>query len=112
MLDVFENTLSVQSQLVGADDKRMHMETLANVCNVLTSIIRRISKQIAPLADRIMQLLLTVMASANKASTLLEDAFLAVSALATAMEGDFVRYMESFSPFLFSALQNHEEHAV
>ena len=42
----------------------------------------------------------------------MEDAFLVVGALTTACEGDFVRYMDSFAPFLYTALQNHEEHQM
>jgi importin subunit beta-1 len=38
--------------------------------------------RILPLADRIMQSLLTLLASANKGSTILEDAFLAIGAIA------------------------------
>jgi importin subunit beta-1 len=76
------------------------------------SIIRKVKGEIAPLADQIMQLLLVVMNAAAKSSTLLEDAFLTVGALTAAVEGNFVRYMDSFAPFLYTALQNHEEHAV
>ena len=42
----------------------------------------------------------------------MEDAFLAVGALTTAVEGDFIRYMDSFTPFLYAALQNPEEHQM
>lgn len=59
-----------------------------------------------------MQLLLVLMSSASKTSTLLEDVFLTVGAITNAMDGQFVRYMDAFLPFLISALQNHEEHAV
>jgi importin subunit beta-1 len=65
-----------------------------------------------PLSDRIMQSLLMIMNSASKASTVMEDAFLTIGALSTALESDFIRYMDSFMPFLYAALQNHEEHAV
>lgn len=59
-----------------------------------------------------MQLLLTIMGSASKSSTLLEDAFLTVGALTTAVDSEFRRYLDAFAPFLYAALQNHEEHAV
>ena len=42
----------------------------------------------------------------------MEDAFLVVGALTCSAEGDFIRYMESFAPFLFTALQNYEEHQM
>ncbi len=64
------------------------------------------------IADRIMENLLTIMAGAARSSTLMEDAFLTIGALTAAVEGHFMRYMDSFVPFLYQALQNHEEHAV
>ena len=42
----------------------------------------------------------------------MKDAFLVVEALACSAEGDFIRYMESFAPFLFAALQNYKEKKV
>ena len=59
-----------------------------------------------------MHLLLQIMGNASKTSTLLEDAFLTVGAITGAMGSQFTRYMDSFLPFLFAALRNHEEHAV
>lgn len=59
-----------------------------------------------------MTLLLAIMANAYKSSTLLEDAFLTIGAIANAMESNFVRYMDSFMPFLITSLKNHEDHAV
>lgn len=59
-----------------------------------------------------MQLLLAMMNSASKTSTLLEDVFLTVGAITSAIDGQFIRYMDAFVPFLVAALRNHEEHAV
>jgi importin subunit beta-1 len=42
----------------------------------------------------------------------MEDAFLAVGAMTTALEGDFARYIEPFAPFLQNALQTYEEHQM
>ncbi|KAK9687195.1 karyopherin Kap95 [Basidiobolus ranarum] len=50
--------------------------------------------------------------SSGKQSTILEDIFLSVNAITTSLEGEFAHYLESFSPFLYSALQNHEEHQL
>src|SRR5262249_13604104 len=97
------------------------------------SIIRRLGNLIVPIADQIMTRILTIMSSASKNSTVMEDAFLVVGALTAgtvtlllrhdsmieilkflvaAVETEFIRYMESFTPFLITALQNHEEHQV
>ena len=120
VLDRLEQSVAIQSQLVGGDDVRVHHEMQANLCNVLTSIIRKLGKNILQLTDRIMNCILMVMSSASKGSTVLEDSFLVIGAvtvgkvnfLIVASESGFSRYVESFKPFLFSALQNHEEHQM
>ena len=67
--------------------------------------------KVSVLADRIMQTLLPIMNN-SKSSIVMEDALLTVGAICTAVEGDSLRYMESILPFLYNALQNHEEHAL
>ncbi|KAI8354340.1 armadillo-type protein [Mortierella sp. GBAus27b] len=112
ILDRLEQTIAVQNQIVGIDERNSHSELQSNICSVLTNIIRRVGKDIAVMADRIMTVLLQLLSSATKHSTILEDAFLAIGALTTALEADFGRYLESFAPFLFNALSNHEEYQL
>ncbi|KAK3828449.1 MAG: armadillo-type protein [Benniella sp.] len=112
ILDRLEQTIAVQNQIVGIDERNTHSELQSNICSVLTNIIRRVGKEIAVMADRIMTVLLQLLTSASKQSTIMEDAFLAIGALTTALDSDFGRYLESFAPFLFSALSNHEEYQL
>ncbi|KAG0300028.1 karyopherin beta [Dissophora globulifera] len=112
ILDRLEQTIAVQSQIVGIDERNSHSELQSNICSVLTNIIRRVGKEIVPLADRIMTVMLQLLSAASRHSTILEDAFLAIGALTTALESEFARYLETFAPFLFSALQNHEEYQL
>ncbi|KAF9404839.1 karyopherin beta [Podila epigama] len=112
ILERLEQSIAVQNQIVGVDERNSHSELQSNICSVLTNIIRRVGGEIAPIADRIMTVLLQLLAAAPKHSTILEDAFLAIGALTTALDSEFHRYLESFSPFLFSALQNHEEYQL
>ncbi|TPX62496.1 hypothetical protein SpCBS45565_g07003 [Spizellomyces sp. 'palustris'] len=112
ILDRLEYTLAAQNQLVSADDRRLHFELQSNLCGVMTAIVRRLGNLVVPIADRTMQALLMLMSSASRSSTVLEDAFLTVGALTVALEGDFSRYMEAFTPFLYQCLQNHEEYQM
>ncbi|KAF9580070.1 karyopherin beta [Lunasporangiospora selenospora] len=112
ILDRLEQTIAIQNQILGMDERNTHNELQSNICSVLTNIIRRVGKEIAPIADRIMSALLQLLTATSKHSTVFEDAFLAVGALTTALEADFARYLESFAPFLFEALQNHEEYQL
>lgn len=91
---------------------REHYLHQANLCCVLTCIIRRLGSGIKEIADPIMQTLLSVIQNASKNSTVMEDAFLAIGALTTAIESSFIRYMEMFVPILVAALNNFDEHQM
>lgn len=112
ILDRLEQSIAVQNQIVGVDERNSHSELQSNICSVLTNVIRRVGGEIAPMADRIMTVLLQLLSAAPKHSTIQEDVFLAIGALTTALETEFARYLETFAPFLFSALQNHEEYQL
>ncbi|KAJ3009254.1 karyopherin beta [Thoreauomyces humboldtii] len=112
VLERLEHTSSMQNQLLTADDKRNHYELQSNLCGLLAACIRRLHSQVVPIADRSMAAVLTVMSGASKTSTVLEDAFLTIGGLTTALEGDFARYMGAFAPELFTALQNVEEYQM
>ncbi|KAF9209269.1 karyopherin beta [Haplosporangium sp. Z 27] len=112
ILDRLEQSIAVQNQIVGIDERNSHNELQSNICSVLTNIIRRVGADISPMADRIMTVLLQLLTAASRHSTILEDAFLAIGALTTALEAEFARYLETFAPFLFNALQNHEEYQL
>ncbi|KAG0004545.1 karyopherin beta [Entomortierella chlamydospora] len=112
ILDRLEQSIAVQNQIIGVDERNSHNELQSNICSVLTNIIRRVGGEIAPMADRIMTVLLQLLTAASRHSTILEDAFLAIGALTTALEAEFARYLETFAPFLFNALQNHEEYQL
>jgi importin subunit beta-1 len=71
--------------------------------------VQRLEGEIKPQADRIMHTLLQVLSTLPPKSSVPDIVFAAVGAVASALEEDFLKYMESFSPFLYKALQNHEE---
>ncbi|RKP07815.1 armadillo-type protein [Thamnocephalis sphaerospora] len=112
MLSRLEATFGMQAQIVSTEDRLACLELQSNLCSVLTSIIRRLGKEMAVIADRLMTILLQMLQSAGRQSTVAEDVFLCVSALTAALEVDFNRYMDSFSPFLYAALQNHDEYQL
>ncbi|OIW30918.1 ARM repeat-containing protein [Coniochaeta ligniaria NRRL 30616] len=104
-----EETVPLQSQVVSIEDKMTLEEMQTSLCTVLQAVIQRLDKEIVPLGDRIMQTLLSILSTVGARSTVPDAAFAAISALATAMEDDFVKYMDAFSPFLYNALANQEE---
>ncbi|EGF79070.1 hypothetical protein BATDEDRAFT_17183 [Batrachochytrium dendrobatidis JAM81] len=112
LLQRLNESVNVQSQLVGADERRVHHDLQAHLCSVLTAAIRRLKNQIAQIADPIMSTMLLVISNAPKASTVMEDAFLVCGALAAVIEGNFLRYVNTLLPYVSSAMQNVEEYQV
>ncbi|PVV02127.1 hypothetical protein BB560_003428 [Smittium megazygosporum] len=113
ILDRLESTISAFTQVVGHDDQMNLLELQSNLLNVLTSAIRLLGPTFAEVADRSMTILLQILTNiGNGKSSVAEDVFLATSALINAINADFSRYMESFAPFLQSALQNFEDYQL
>lgn len=56
-----------------------------------------------------MHVLLQVLSTVPPKSSVPDVVFATTGAIAGALEDEFIKYMESFSPFLVSALSNQEE---
>lgn len=72
-------------------------------------MIQRLDSEVRPAADRIMNVQLQILTSVGAKSSVPDGVFGVVGALANALEEDFGKYMESFTPFLYNALGNREE---
>ena len=59
-----------------------------------------------------MNILLQMLSSAGPKSSVPDAIFAAMGGLANALEEDFVKYMDSFVPFLYNALGNQDEPAL
>ena len=112
MLTRQEALMAMQNQLIGTDDRNNWNSMQSNICVVLQSIIHKVPEIVQAFSDRIMTNCLQLISSSGKSSSVLEDAFATVGALASALEINFVKYMEAFSPFLMSALGSFEEYQV
>jgi importin subunit beta-1 len=104
-----EDTIPLQSQVVSIEDKIALEEMKTSLNTVLQSIIQRLDKEIAPQGDRIMQVSLQILSNTSGKSTVPEAIFATISGLANAMEDDFAKYMDAFTPFLYNALGNADE---
>ncbi|ETW79902.1 hypothetical protein HETIRDRAFT_459766 [Heterobasidion irregulare TC 32-1] len=109
ILQRMEHLLNMQNQILGMDDRNNWNDLQSNLCSVTVSVIRKLNDGIQPLADRIMTLILQLIQSAGKASTILEDAFLVVGSLAAAIEQQFSPYSQAFLPYLYPALKAYED---
>lgn len=125
ILQRLEQTVTLQQQVVSVEDRIALEEMQSSLTVVLLvslkppfyilssnsfqAIVQRLEGEIKPQADRIMHTLLQVLSTLPPKSSVPDIVFAAVGAVASALEEDFLKYMESFSPFLYKALQNHEE---
>ncbi|KZT05199.1 ARM repeat-containing protein [Laetiporus sulphureus 93-53] len=109
VLQRMEQLLALRNQVVGVDDSNNWNDLMSNICSVLISVVRKLGDGIQPLADRIMTLMLQLMQASGKTSTVIEDAFLVVGALASSLEQRFAPYIPAFLPFLYPALKAHED---
>ncbi|KAI9766932.1 MAG: karyopherin beta [Geoglossum simile] len=109
ILQRLEGTIPMQSQIVSVEDRMTLEEMQTSLTSVLLAIIQRLESEIKPQADRSMHILLQLLQTAPASSTVPDIIFSTVGALATSLEGDFAKYMDSFVPFLYNALGNQEE---
>ncbi|KAJ2717299.1 karyopherin Kap95 [Coemansia spiralis] len=112
ILNRLDATIVSFAQAVGTDDRLSLGELQSNLLNVLTNVARTLGSRISEISDQIMTSVLQLLNTTSKQAAVSEDAFLLVGSLITALEGGFTRYLESFAPFLYNALQNHEEYQL
>ncbi|KAH8915998.1 ARM repeat-containing protein [Atractiella rhizophila] len=113
IIEQMERVMTFHDQLVGIDDKTNWNQIQINCCCVLTACIRRLGKDIKNLQpERVMTVLLSLLQISGRSSPVQEDIFLAIGALTLSLEQDFHPYLPAFLPFLFAALQNHEEYQL
>lgn len=103
-----EETIGLQAQIVSVEDRITLEEIQCSLSAVVLSIVQRLEREIAPQADRIMHVLLRILNTADPKTATPDVIFGVVGALANALEQDFAKYMEAFTPFLYNALGNQE----
>ncbi|KAK0284599.1 karyopherin Kap95 [Friedmanniomyces endolithicus] len=109
VIERLHKTIPMQQQVVSVEDRLTLQEIQTSLTSVVIAIIQRLEKEIVPRADGIMQLLLSLLQSLGPKSSVPDTVFAAIGALASAMEGDFEKYMQAFSPFLINALNSQDE---
>ncbi|KAJ5786699.1 Armadillo-like helical [Penicillium pulvis] len=109
ILQRLEQTIPMQQQVVSPEDRMLLEEMQTSLISVILAIVQRFEVDIKPQADRIMGVLLQVLSTVGPKSSVPDVVFATVGSMASALEDDFIKYMESFSPFLYNALSNQEE---
>ncbi|PGH15907.1 hypothetical protein AJ79_02074 [Helicocarpus griseus UAMH5409] len=108
-LQRLEQTVPMQQQVVSVEDRITLEEMQTSLASVLLAIVQRLEGEIKPQADRIMHVLLQVLSTVPPKSSVPDTVFATIGSIASALEMDFIKYMDSFTPFLYNALGNQEE---
>lgn len=109
ILERLEKSMALQSQIVNVEDKLTLEEMQTSLVSVVIAIVQRLETDVKPQADRIMQILLSLLSSLPPKSSVTDTVFTAIAAITTSLDEDFLKYMEAFSPFLYNALNNQDE---
>ncbi|EPS41284.1 hypothetical protein H072_4856 [Dactylellina haptotyla CBS 200.50] len=109
LLTRLEKTNELQKQVVSTDDRVTLEEMQISLASVISVIINRLDKEVAPLADKTMEVILQTLTTLPPNSSVPEALFGAVGAMANALEGGFDKYLEAFTPFLYNALGNLDD---
>lgn len=107
IIDRLTSTVAMQKNVVSVQDKLRLEELQISLASVLLTIVQRLEQHIAGQSDRIMQTCIELL-NATGQTAVPEVLFQIVSGLCNALAGDFLKYMESFQPYLYAALGNQE----
>lgn len=108
VLGRLESSIILQSQVTTTEDKGNLEELQSNILSLLTNVIRRLNSEVIIAADNLMDRFIKLLDAQEQNSLIEEDIFIAVSALSSAIGGDFIKYLDAFLPYLRKALQNVE----
>ncbi|KAF5092955.1 hypothetical protein D0Z03_002617 [Geotrichum reessii] len=112
VLQRLENTLIIQQQgIVSGEDKTNLEELQINLLGLLTNIIRRLGEDVAPAANRLMELLLNLLQHKFPNSLIDEDVFIAIGSVAGTANVNFQMYMDALLPFILTALNDSQSQA-
>ncbi|KAJ5819218.1 hypothetical protein N7474_004809 [Penicillium riverlandense] len=107
-----EHTIPMQQQVVSTEDRILLEEMQTSLISVVLAIVQRLETEIKPQSDRIMGVMLQVLNTVGAKSSVPDVVFATVGAVASALDEEFIKYMESFCPFLYNALGNQDEPAI
>lgn len=107
-----EASIDLETQLLSTEDKVHNADLQTSLSGIIQSVSKKVGRSILGIADRIMRAFMVILQSSNKSPTVMEDVFLSIGTLISVLEADFSRYTQAFVPFVYSALQKHEEHQL
>lgn len=99
-----------QMQVLSQDDKEERDQHQSALCSVIQVITRALDKEVAQMQDEAVQVLLQVLTNQNAVAS--EEAFMALGAIAAAIESNFEQYLNEVIAHVVRGLQNYADWQV
>lgn len=112
VLGKIDQLLLMEQNAVSSSDRSQLRDLISQLCATLQSVLLKIHPEDAPqIADPIMTGLFQIMQrfSGRDSGVVLDMALSAVSGLIGIIKTDFSKYMDTFKPILYFALNNHTD---
>mmetsp|Transcript_2708 Transcript_2708/g.8506 ORF Transcript_2708/g.8506 Transcript_2708/m.8506 type:complete len:866 (-) Transcript_2708:480-3077(-) len=98
------------AQVLSSDDKEERDQHQSALCSVIQVTTRALDKDVKPFKDGVVEVLVRVLHNQNPVAT--EEAFMALGALAAAVEAEFEKYLNDVMPYVVRGLQNYTDWQV
>lgn len=108
LVNKLQQSLTADMSSMSSQKEQFQLQGL--LCGALQTSINKLGLDVLPFSDLIMQQLLGVFRMKN--ATAHEESFMAIGALANAIEENFAKYMNAFYPFLLQGLKEHEQSQI
>ncbi|CAF0896665.1 unnamed protein product [Didymodactylos carnosus] len=114
VLERLNNVISMESHTANPNDRVQISDLQSLLCATLQSVLRKMHPTDAPvISDHIMTALLSMLKSNNgKASSVHEDALVAIGTLVEVLGPEFFKYLPHVLPYLFESLNNHADYQI
>jgi importin subunit beta-1 len=102
---------ALRMDVLSNEDKEVKEQLLGLLCGLVTALFQKIEKaDLLTHADSVMELLIQVLQVPN--ANCHEEAFLSIGAVASAVEEEFVKYLQVLMPFLVSGLRSYHAYSI
>ena len=113
ILQRLQHVLQLETHVQSNADRMQYNDMQSLLCATLQSVLRKMTPEDAPrISDVVMQALMSMFDSAGRSGSVQEDAMMAVGTLVEVLGEQFIKYMDSFRPYLAMGLKNHAEYQV
>ena len=95
-----------------SSDVELRLQQQGHICAVLLVIVQKLEGLVKPYARSMIDLYVQIFKSSGGSAYVHEDALMAVGSVATALENDFLPFVDEVMPYITKGLSAVQQHAV